>query len=100
MREIRTSGLMSGMWKRGMAEILGHSLTKGRANREPKPRPTTTAPHLDSTGCSRAKAPNVRQIGPRAAMSDAGIVDTTSRSEERARPEMACSWRLQPKIHE
>jgi len=26
---------MSGMWKRSMAVILGHSQTKGRANREP-----------------------------------------------------------------
>jgi hypothetical protein len=50
--------------------------------------------------CSRAKAPNARQIGARAGMSDAGIVDTMSRSEERARPEMACSWRLQPNVHE
>ena len=29
-----------GDWKRGMVEMLGHSQTKGRDNREPKPRPT------------------------------------------------------------
>jgi hypothetical protein len=51
MREIRTSGLMSGMWKRSMAEMLGHSQTKERANREPKPQPTpprhiSTLPYL------------------------------------------------------
>jgi len=40
MRENRTSGLMSGMWRRSMAVILGHSQTKERANRELKPQPT------------------------------------------------------------
>jgi RHS repeat-associated protein len=35
MRENRRSGLMSGMWKRSMAVIMGHSQTKGRANSEP-----------------------------------------------------------------
>ena len=33
VREIRQHGSMSGMWKRGMVEMVGHPQTKGRANR-------------------------------------------------------------------
>jgi hypothetical protein len=47
-----------------------------------------------------ARAPSVRQIGPSAATTDAGIVDTMSRREERARSEMACNRRSQQGIHE
>ena len=50
-----------------------------------------------------AKAPKVRQIGPRVAnlrSSGAGILDSMSRNDERARPEMACTWRLQQGTHE
>lgn len=42
--------LTSGGRNRGMAEIVGHSQTKGRANGEPKPQPAAGAPAFDSTG--------------------------------------------------
>jgi len=46
------------------------------------------------------RAPSVRQIWAHVVPSDAGIVCTMSRSEERVRPEMACNWRSQQGIGE
>jgi hypothetical protein len=44
MREIRTSGLMSGMWKRSTVRLLRHRLTKG---------PATDRPNLTHRATSR-----------------------------------------------
>ena len=49
MREIRTSGSTSGMWKRGMEWLLRHRQTKGAENRQATPKlprhiPTLRAP--------------------------------------------------------
>ena len=46
-----------------------------------------------------AKVPRVRQMGQRVERSDAGILDSMSRSDERARPETACRWRLQQRTY-
>jgi|GEM_PF-4356468 len=49
MPENGSSGLMSGVWKRGMVEMVGHPQTKGRANKGKQTSTYTTAPHLDSS---------------------------------------------------
>src|SRR3981081_4702649 len=58
MREIRTLRATWRGWRRGMVEIVGHSQTKGRDNREPKlrPKPARQSSTLPVSGmCKRSQ---------------------------------------------
>ena len=53
MREIRTSGLMSGIWKRRHGQLLRHRQTE-RVGKQLMAAPNSTAPDLDSTAKTEA----------------------------------------------
>ena len=55
MRQIRTSGSMSGVWNGAMVEPLRHRQTKGAENRYDQPN--ATAPHPDSTHLRQSRRP-------------------------------------------